>query len=112
MGVQATLRDLGLVLPLEVYTDATAAKGIASRKGLGKTRYVAVHFLWIQERIAKGDFKLHKVWGVDNPADLLIKHFTREVMSRHMDHCGLKYSLGRASEAPELSYNFLYNLTR
>ena len=37
LGVQATLRDLGVDLSLEIFTDATAAKGIASRKGLGKT---------------------------------------------------------------------------
>ncbi len=102
LGVQATLKDMGIELSLEVLTDATAAKGIASRKGLGKTRHVAVHFLWIQERIAKGDFKLSKVWGSENPADLMTKHLTRDVMNKHMEHCSLKYHLGRANEAPEL----------
>ena len=102
-GVQATLRDLGVDLSLEIFTDATAAKGIASRKGLGKTRHIAVHLLWVQERVAKGDFKLIKVWGVDNPADLLTKHLTREVINNHMKKCNLKYLEGRAAEAPMLS---------
>ena len=103
LGVQATLKDLGVQLDLEVYTDATAAKGIASRKGLGKTRHIAVHFLWIQERVANGDFKLLKVWGGVNPADLMTKYLTREVMNTHMNTCNLKYLEGRSSEAPVLA---------
>ena len=85
-----------------MYTDATAAKGIASRKGLGKTRHIAVHLLWVQERVARGDFKLLKVWGGVNPADLMTKHLTRQVMNNHMNSCGLKYLEGRSSEAPML----------
>ena len=103
LGFQATLRDLGVDLSLEIFTDATAAKGIASRKGLGKTRHIAVHLLWVQERVARGDFKLTKVWGVDNPADLLTKHLTREVINNHMKKCNLKFLEGRAAEAPKLS---------
>ena len=48
LGIQATLKDLGVKLPLEVFTDASAAKGIASRKGLGKTRHADVHCLCVE----------------------------------------------------------------
>ena len=106
LGVQATLNDLGVNLPLEVLTDASAAKGIACRKGLGKTRHIAVHFLWIQERIARGDFKLTKVWGGENPADLLTKHLTRQVISKYMGIYSLKYLSGRSAEAPTISHVF------
>lgn len=34
-GTQAMLQDMGLSLPIEIMTDASAAKGIASRRGLG-----------------------------------------------------------------------------
>ena len=34
---------------------------------------VKVHYLWVQERVAAKDMKLSKVWGHDNPADLLTK---------------------------------------
>ena len=40
------LLDLGFEFGLEVVTDASAAKAIASRLGLGKTRHIAVHFLF------------------------------------------------------------------
>ena len=63
LGVQAMLRDMGFELKLEVLTDASAAKGIASRRGLGKTRHIQVHYLWVQERVGNGDIILKKVWG-------------------------------------------------
>ncbi len=36
MGLQALYRDVGLALPLRVWTDSTAAIGTAGRQGLGK----------------------------------------------------------------------------
>ena len=50
-------------------SDAEAAKGIASRTGLGTMRHLAVHYLWVQERVRAGEITLHRVRGVDNPAD-------------------------------------------
>ena len=74
---------------MEVYvcTDAEAAKGIASRTGWGKTRHNAVHDLWVQEKVRHGDLVVSKVWGGDNPADLLTKYPTRD----KMDKCMLTY---------------------
>ena len=43
LGVHALLTDLGYQFSLKVITDASAAKAIASRQGLGKTRHIAVH---------------------------------------------------------------------
>ena len=54
-----------------------AAQGIAQRVGLGKTRHVAVHLLWIQQHMRNKTFELHKVKGTMNPADLFTKaHLT------------------------------------
>jgi len=80
LGTQAMLKDLGFKLNLEVLTDASAAKGIASRRGLGKTRHIQVHFLWVQERVGAGDIVLKKVWGGENPADLLTKILNKPTM--------------------------------
>ncbi len=40
-------RDLGVSIGVNVKTDASAAKGIASRKGLGKVRHIDVSQLWL-----------------------------------------------------------------
>ena len=83
-------------------TDASAAKGIASRTGLGKTRHIEVHYLWVQEKIANKDLKLSKVWGHENPADLLTKHLDAASMQRHMRLIGFEYRSGRSLETPSI----------
>ena len=92
-------------MKLEVLTDASAAKGIASRRGLGKTRHIAVHFLWVQERVACGDIKLTKVWGGENPADMLTKYLNRDKITRIMGIFNMEYLSGRAFENPSIEPN-------
>ncbi len=43
LGYQALLRDLGVDLPLRVWTDSSAAIGICTRQGLGKLRHLDTH---------------------------------------------------------------------
>ena len=40
LGTRELIRDLGVNLRTKVNTDASAAIGIASRKGLGKVRHI------------------------------------------------------------------------
>ena len=47
----------------EVRTDASAAEGIAKRKGIGKIRHIDVSQLWIQEKVAEGVIRIVKVKG-------------------------------------------------
>ena len=47
LGQQSLLRDLGLELPVRVWTDSSAAMGICARQGLGKLRHIATHTLWV-----------------------------------------------------------------
>ena len=103
LGTQAMLRDMGCDLPIEVMTDASAAKGIATRKGLGKTRHIQVHYLWVQERVSNGDIILKKVWGAENPADLLTKYLCKDKIAKCLSLYGLVHEAGRAELAPELS---------
>merc|ERR1712091_802061 len=92
LGIQSMLRDIGVDLPLEVVTDASAAKGIACRKGLNsKTRHIATHYLWIQERIANGDFTLSKCWGGENPGDLMTKYLSKDKIIQISQVLGFKF---------------------
>ena len=83
-------------------SDATAAIGIARRRGLGKVRHLAVADLWMQDRIRKGDFKLEKIAGAENPADMLTKHVARDLLQKHMATFRLYLEEGRADSAPEI----------
>ena len=102
LGLQSVAADLGLSWNLAVHSDATAAIGICRRKGLGKIRHLAVADLWVQERVRAGDFKLLKVLGTDNPADMMTKHITREQLVKHSTCIGCIFVEGRAAIAPTL----------
>ena len=51
LGLQSIARDLGMTWQIDMFTDATAAIGIARRRGMGKIRHLDVTALWIQELI-------------------------------------------------------------
>ena len=54
LGINAIAEDMGVSLRvIVVKTDASAAKGIASRRGLGKVRHIDVSQLWLQDRVNK-----------------------------------------------------------
>ena len=65
--------DLGFKIKVEVIQDSTAAKGTASRAGIGKIKHLDVGWLWIQSTVKKGEIKLMKIDGKVNPADFLTK---------------------------------------
>ena len=74
LGLKALMGDLGLGTKIRIRTDASAAKGIATRKGLGKVRHIEVNQLWLQDRVATGEIEIMKVKGEVNLADALTKH--------------------------------------
>ena len=94
------LADMAYCVKLHVHIDAEAAKGIASRTGLGKTRHIAVHYLWVQERVRNGDIVLHKVKGTVNPADLLTKYLSAHIMLKLMNLYCFEYAEGRSALTP------------
>ena len=53
IGIKSMLYDMGVDTDIEINTDASAAKGIASRKGVGRVRHIEVHQLWVQEKVSK-----------------------------------------------------------
>ena len=61
LGYGALLSDLGLYIPLRVWTDSTATIGICGRQGLGKLRHVDTQCLWIQQRVRGATLTLRKV---------------------------------------------------
>ena len=81
LGVQSLMRDTGWSMPT-VHSDATAAIGIARRKGLGKIRHLDVTDLWIQDKIRSKQIKLLKVLGTENVADVFTKHVDRATLEK------------------------------
>ena len=75
LGLEEAAKELGIKAHgMELETDASAAKSYASRRGAGRIRHVEVRWLWLQKAVADGRFKLVKIVGGDNPADVLTKY--------------------------------------
>ena len=81
LGIQSLAADLGWVLPIVIFIDASAAKSVASRIGLGKLRHLEVKYLWLQEAGRKGRFVLRKVRGTTIPGDFLTKPLSAAEMA-------------------------------
>ena len=86
---------MGVTCTVVLNTDASAAIGIASRRGLGKVRHIEVSQLWLQQRVASGDLKVQKVDGVSNLADALTKHLQHGPLEGHMVSVNLEIRGGR-----------------
>ena len=102
LAVQAYARDLGMELTSELYSDSSAALGIAKRAGIGKVRHLRTQGLWIQEVRSTGRISYKKILGEKNPADLLTKYLTAEIIKKHLETIQYKAAGGRAEAAPTL----------
>ena len=106
LGHQSLLRDMGLDVPVCVWTDSSAALGIATRSGLGKLRHLETHTLWVQEKVRTGAIAVRKVAGEVNPADLFTKHLpSKDKIHQLTALFGCEYREGRALTAPQLRPN-------
>ena len=85
LGLQALLQDLGWQAGVKawtkVWTDSTAAKAVAGRRGLGKLRHVELKFLWVQEAVKMQRIKIGKINTEANVADHLTVPY-RHIISR------------------------------
>ena len=89
-------------LKLRVHSDATAAIGIAERRGLGRIRHLATTDLWIQEPIRDGKVELLKILGTENPADVLTKYVDKKTMEAALAKLSLEFQEGRSQIAPNI----------
>ena len=102
MGLKSLLADFGVEVSLEVLSDATAAIGMVRREGLGKVRHLAVGDLWVQAKESSGDIKYRKVYGKDNPADLMTKGLSEDDIQKHLHMMGYRVLTGRHPLTPAL----------
>ena len=103
LGILSVLKDLAWTLKGRVLGDASAALGIINRKGLGRTRHIDTGMLWIQQTAAEKRLEYGKVLGTDNPADLMTKHLSADMIERHCTKLASEWPEGRAEKAPNLS---------
>ena len=102
IGVRNLLSDMGITVSIQINTDASAAKAIASRRGCGRIRHIDVATLWVQEKVANGEVSIRKVAGAENLADILTKHVDRNILDRHLKSMGFERCIGRHSIMPKV----------
>ena len=103
LGQRALFKDVGIDLPVRVWTDSTAAIGICGRQGLGKLRNLACRSLWVQQKVRSGEIELRKVLGTANPANLFTKHLeSRAKVDQLLGLFGCRFVDGRSAAAPKL----------
>ena len=103
LGTQSLLRDMGIHAEVHMYTDSSAAKGIASRRGLGKVRHIEVNQLWLQDQVHSGKITLTKIAGTDNCADILTKHASAKILEGHLRILDHRIREGRHVMMPSIS---------
>ena len=103
LGARSVLKDLGSTVRVCVMTDSSAAKGMASRQGLGKVRHVEVNQLWVQQKVGSGEIELKKVEGANNMADALTKHVEQDSISKHLRWTNQHLATGRHPIMPEVA---------
>ena len=103
IGMKSMFRDFGASLEACLQVDASAAIGIAQRKGLGKVRHLDTQALWIQDAVRQRRVHLEKVLGTENPADLMTKHFDQKSIDKNLAKLGCVFIKGRAKTAPRLA---------
>jgi hypothetical protein len=91
VGLRSMLAELGIVVPgpIALYSDASAARSFASRRGLGRMRHLEVRHLWLQGEVAGQRIQVRRVPGEENPADLLTKYLGVRDVERHLKFMSL-----------------------
>ena len=84
LGTKNMLLEWGLDLEIKLHSDASAAIGIARRKGVGRIRHIEVTQLWLQDKVKEGRIHVIKVHTKTNQADALTKHVSGELIDQHV----------------------------
>ena len=103
IGLKSMLKDFGVEAEAHLQVDASAAIGIAQRKGLGKVRHLDCQALWIQDAVRRRRVHLEKVLGTENPADLMTKYLDQASMDKMLAKMGVLIVGGRAASAPQIA---------
>jgi hypothetical protein len=92
-GLRSMLGELGIGLSgeTELYSDSSAARCFAARRGVGKMRHLEVRHLWLQEEVSSHRVQLRRVAGEDNPADLMTKYLAIRSVLKCLEFMNLQW---------------------
>ena len=89
LGIQSHDQDWMFDVPIHIYSDSSAARSVARRRGTGgRLRHIQTRHLWSQSPVALGHLKLDVVAGDQNPADTLPKPLQGRKIREWSEHVG------------------------
>ena len=103
IGGCAMAADLCREMKPRVFVDATASKGIASRRGVGKVRHLHTQVLWVQEAVMTRQLHIEKLPGKENPSDMGTKHLAQKEMNECLQRAGCILTGGRSRLAKRVA---------
>ena len=90
--IQSHYQDWMIDVPIQIYSDSSAARSVARRRGIGgRLRHLQTRHLWLQSRVALGHLKLDVVAGEKNPADTLTKPLPGRNIRELSEHVGQRW---------------------
>ena len=103
IGMRSMIRDMGGQVAIDLHTDSTAGKGIASRVGMGKIRHLDTGLLWLQHHVNRRDLRIKKVHKDKNLADIGTKAINVTVQETLMNLMNFKEGHGRHPKALKIA---------
>jgi len=102
IGIRSMLKDFGMKGRIKLITDASAAQGIAARRGLGQVKHIEVNMLWLQDKVNRNEIAIEKTGGKDNISDTLTKYMEASSLRVHIVGARIRSISGRHEIAPEV----------
>ena len=89
MLINNFMKSFGVDANLNLYTDASAAVGIAQRQGSGRVKHLQCRQLWIQEKLGNKELAIIKIPREINGSDLLTHHWNAREANLHFQRMGI-----------------------
>jgi hypothetical protein len=67
---QNMMKEINVPWSVQIGSDSSAAIAISSKSGVGKTRHIALRWLWVQDAVRSKQIQLKKVGGLNNVSDI------------------------------------------
>ena len=87
--VMGVIRFFGFEVDGWILSDSSGALSLSQRQGVGHQRHIEARYLWIQDHVQRGTFKVGKISGSLNK-DVGTKHVARDDLQRHIRAMGLR----------------------
>ena len=107
IGLVSLARDMGYEMELCLAGDATAASGIAHRRGAGRIRHIETKTLWLQRHATEKRGLLSKRLGTMNVADVGTKHLAAAEIDKLLGLMGYRAATGRSDIAVGIAGDFM-----